>query len=130
MIRPSTAIWAALIFLVGYAMFQMKYEVMQQEETLARITRQIGESREAIRVLNAEWSFLTQPARLAALAKRHLNLVPIETAELGNLDAIPLRNPAPPATAPSAPAMGRAKPPHPETPGAAQLAAFKTSAER
>ncbi len=80
MIRPSTALWAAAVVVVGYAMFQVKYEVMQQESQLARINRQIADSREAIRVLKAEWSFLTQPARLSALSKRYLNLVPIETA--------------------------------------------------
>ena len=91
MIRPGSALWIAVILLVGYAMFQVKYEVARQDEELARINRQIAATREATRVLNAEWSFLTQPSRLSALEKRHLHLVPIGTAQLGDTAAIPLR---------------------------------------
>jgi hypothetical protein len=125
MIRPSTALWAACVVLVGYALFQVKYEVMAQEDELAHLNRQIGESHEAVRVLNAEWSFLTQPARLSELAKRHLNLVPIGTAQLGSIAAIPLRNAAEPAPPPAA-----AAPPASAAPAKAQLATFKPSAER
>jgi hypothetical protein len=95
MIRPSTILWACAVVAVGYAMFQMKYEVMQQEDRLARINREIASDREAVRVLNADWSFLSQPARLDELAKRYLDLVPIGTKQLGSIDAIPLRMPEP-----------------------------------
>lgn len=97
MIRPATMLYASAVVLVGYAMFQVKYEVQQQEETLARLDRQIAQSHEAARVLNAEWSFLTQPQRLSTLAKRYLNLVPIGAPLLGSLAALPARSPAPPA---------------------------------
>jgi hypothetical protein len=99
MIRPSTWLSASAVVLVGYAMFQVKYEVMKQEEALARIDRQIAESREAVRNLNAEWSFLTQPARLNELTQRHLNLVPIGTKQLGTIADIPLRASEPAPTA-------------------------------
>jgi hypothetical protein len=125
MIRPSTALWAAAVIVVGYAMFQVKYEVMQQEEQLARINQKISDNREAIRVLNAEWSFLTQPTRLGALSKRYLTLLPIGTAQLGSIDAIPLR------MAPQADAPPPAEPlptQRPSPPGA-KLAHFETSTE-
>jgi hypothetical protein len=125
-IRPSTALWAAAVIVVGYAMFQVKYEVMQQEEQLTRINRQIADSREAIRVLNAEWSFLSQPARLSELSKRYLKLVPIGTAQLGSIDAIPLRDAAP------ASAATQTEPPAPPRPAispGAKLAHFVPSTE-
>ena len=133
MIRPSTALFAAAVILVGYAMFEVKYEVMAQEEQLTRLNRQIAESREAVRVLNAEWSFLTQPARLAELNKRYLGLVPIGTAQLGTVAAIPLRNPdaPPPVAAPAVtPDPGHAAPSAPEAGARAQLATLRTSAAR
>jgi hypothetical protein len=135
MIRPSTALFAAAVILVGYAMFQVKYEVQQQEETLTRLNRQIGDSREAVRVLDAEWSFLTQPARLAELAKRYLALTPIGVAQLGTIAAIPLRNPeaqaAPtPPTTPALPQAARPVPPHPPAGARAEFATFKTSTAR
>jgi hypothetical protein len=99
MIRPSTWLSASAVILVGYVMFQVKNEVLQQEATLARINQQIADSRDSVRNLNAEWSFLTQPARLNELAQRHLDLVPIGTKQLGAIADIPLRTPEPAETA-------------------------------
>lgn len=92
MIRPSTILWIAAVILIGYAMFQVKYEVLQQEQQLARLDHAILKDRESIRVLNAEWSYLSQPTRLDQLAKRYLALAPIGTPQLlVNLDALPMR---------------------------------------
>jgi hypothetical protein len=92
MIRPSTLLWASAVVVVGYAMFQVKYEVMHQETQLARLKHETVSDREAVRVLTAEWSFLNQPARLDELSRRYLDLVPIGTKELGSIAAIPLRD--------------------------------------
>jgi len=97
MIRPGTIVWLLLVVAVGYAMFQVKYEVMQQEETLARLNREIADSREQIRVIDAEWSYLTRPDRLKRLAARYLNLAPIAAAQIGELSTVPERPDAPPA---------------------------------
>jgi hypothetical protein len=111
MIRPSTIIWLFLVVAVGYAMFQVKYEVMAQEDTLARINKDIADAREQIRVTDAEWSYLTRPDRVKGLATRYLNLVPMSAAQILELSAIPERGATPPALAtsraPSSPA------PHP-----------------
>ena len=129
MIRTSTVLWSAAVIVVGYGMFQVKYEVMQQEEALASLNRQIVEGREAIRVLNAEWSYLTQPTRLSDLAQRFLKLAPIGTAQIGNLDAIPFRDAAP--ALPSAPIGGNTPPARPEpSHPAATLATFEPSTNR
>jgi len=128
-IRPSTWLFAAAVVVVGYVMFQVKYEVIQQEETLARLNREIAASREASRVLAAEWSYLTQPSRLADLAKRYLDLAPISTAQLGGLDSIPLRDPAAAAASAPAPAVRLTPPVPPAARPGARLAAFQPSVE-
>ncbi len=97
MIRPGTIVWLVLVMIVGYAMFQVKYEVMQQEETLAQINKDIADGREQIRVLDAEWSYLTRPDRLQRLATRFLDLAPIAAAQITTLNALPERPDAPPA---------------------------------
>ena len=112
MIRPGTALWLILVIAVGYAMFQVKYEVMQQEETLGRLSKDIAETREQIRVIDAEWSYLTRPDRLKRLAARYLNLAPIAAAQIGDLASVPERANAPAALVsepnPSFPAQPRA----------------------
>jgi cell division protein FtsL len=113
MIRPSTAVWLAVVCCVGFVMFKVKYEVQNLEEKLAKVNREIVADQDEIHVLKAEWSFLAQPNRLAELARRHLSLAPIGTAQLGTLDQlqqIPMR----PAAAPVVAAL----PPSPALPAA------------
>jgi len=98
-IRPSILFWMIAVIAVGYAMFEVKMEVVQQEETLNHLNRQIAEGREQIRVLHAEWSFLTGPTRLDQLANRYLSLAPLKAAQTGRLDTLPERPGAPPALA-------------------------------
>jgi hypothetical protein len=109
MIRPSTAAWLGIVACVGFVMFKVKYEVQELEDQVVRINRDIAADRDAIHVLKAEWSFLSQPNRIAELTKRHLDLVPISTAQLATLDrleTIPMRPAAVPALAalPASPA--------------------------
>jgi cell division protein FtsL len=125
MIRLGTALWLIAVCTVGWGMFQVKYEVMQLEDQLARVNKQIADGNEAIRVLNAEWSLLTQPARLDQLAKRYLNLQPIGTQQLVRLDQVPLRGEPEPAvgsSTPPSPAPARQKPVHPAAPAASSAA--------
>jgi hypothetical protein len=106
-IRPSTIVWFCIVVAVGYAMFQVKYEVMQQEQTLAGLNKQIVEDREQIRVLSAEWSYLTRPARIEELSARFLHLNSMSSAQILPLSAIPERadtsasKTTPPAATPS-----------------------------
>ena len=97
MIRPGTVIWLMLVIIVGYAMFQVKYEVMQQEDTLASLYKEIADDRDQIRVLDAEWSYLTRPERLKRLAGRYLDLAPFGAAQIVDLSALPERPGAPAA---------------------------------
>jgi hypothetical protein len=133
MLRLSTWLWLAVVGAVGYGMFQVKYEVMLLEDELGRVNRGIDADRDQLRVLNAEWSFLNQPARLDQLRQRFLALKPITRTELGSLDQVPFRaatdQGAPAPGAPTAPA-GAAPPnalaprPTPPTHGA-QLVSVK-----
>ena len=52
----------------------------------------IAREHDALAVLGAEWARLTQPARIQALAERHLNLSGEPTVALSSLTALPNRN--------------------------------------
>ncbi len=104
MIRLSTLLWLCFVAALGFAMFEVKYEVMDIEDQFAKTNRAILADRDAIHVLQAEWSYLSQPSRLADLAKRHLNLAPVQTKQLGRIEEIPLRPGANPTAIAAAPA--------------------------
>lgn len=115
MIRLSSIVWLVLVALVGFGMFEVKYEVMDLEDTLARTNRSIVADEDAIHVLKAEWSYLSQPSRLEELSRRYLQLAPLNTAQVGQIDSIPMR----PEAAPPAAVAGSASPPQaPARPGA------------
>jgi hypothetical protein len=102
MMRLSTLLWALLVGASCYALFQVKNEVVQLEGELAHLNHKIDAGRDQIRVLDAEWSFLDQPGRLDGLAKRFLDLRPIDAKQIGHLSQLPRQSPLPPAAAAAA----------------------------
>ena len=116
MIRLATVVWLALVACAGFGMFEVKYAVMDLEETLAKTNRAIDADEDAIHVLKAEWSYLTQPSRLTELSRKYLDLKPMGTAQLGQLETLPTRPAAlPPETVASTtlptPASGSSRAP-------------------
>ena len=97
MIRPAMLITFLLAVSLTLTLFVVKYQVQDLEGELVEYNRTITEDRQALHVLKAEWSYLNQPARLKALAERHLGLGGIETQQIGTakelLVNIPLRTP-------------------------------------
>jgi hypothetical protein len=93
MMRPTSIIWLGVILMTGIAVFSVKAAVAGLEEELLRVRKEVAHDQEAIHVLNAEWSYLNQPTRLAELAKRYLpQLAPIATvqyADQGRLEQLP-----------------------------------------
>ncbi len=108
MIRPATVVWFCIVVAVGYAMFQVKYEVMQQEQTLAGLNKQITDDREQIRVLTAEWNYLTRPSRLEELSARFLHLDNMSAAQILPPSAVPERGDGAAPLAASSPAAASA----------------------
>lgn len=98
MIRIGTVIWFVMLALLGVGLFQVKYAVQAKERELRKVNRQIAADHEAMRVLEAEWSYLNDPVRLADLARRHTDLAPVMASQMGSFDALPMR----PAAAPDA----------------------------
>jgi hypothetical protein len=100
MIRLGTLFWLVLVSATGFAMFGVKYQVQALEDELARTNRATAAEEHELRVLEAEWAYLTRPATLEAMNRQFLSLSPIATKQLHATAAdIPLR-PPPPAEPP------------------------------
>jgi hypothetical protein len=111
-------VWLVLASCIGWAVYQLKYEVQRLEDRLARVNRQILADQEAIQILKAEWSFLNQPAHLADLARRFLALEPVQSRQMVTVDALPMRREP---TAPLVVAKSAAPPVVPSAPAARPL---------
>ncbi|GIL39775.1 cell division protein FtsL [Roseiterribacter gracilis] len=93
MIRLSTFVGLALASVAAGLVMHVSYRVQRTEAYLAKLEREIVREQDQIRVLDAEWSYLNDPARIEALARRHLLLGPMSVKKIVSLDAIPLRDP-------------------------------------
>ena len=101
MIRLGTLFWLILVSATSFAMFGVKYQVQALEDDLARTNRATATQEHELRVLEAEWAYLTRPATLEAMNRQFLSLGPIATKQLhATATDIPLRPPPPPAEPP------------------------------
>lgn len=137
MFRLATWGWLSVVGIAGFATYEVKYQVAQVDDELGKVNRSIDADRDQLRVLSAEWSYLTQPARLDQLRQRHLTLVPVTRAQLGSLDQIPFRSgeAGGPAVATAVPSLApRAPTPAPrlpvQLPGGPNLVSAKPGASR
>lgn len=110
MIRFISMIGVALLALVSFGLYNGVTQVKLQHQKLDALNRDIGQEREAIRVLKAEWSTLNQPERLQTLARKHLALTPTGASQITALAALPFRKGAQRAAAESAGAEARNAP--------------------
>lgn len=93
MIRVSVLVWTIILALLGVGLFQVKYNVQAKERELREVRRQIEANLTSIHVLEAEWSYLNDPLRLADLARRHTDLVPTTPGQIGDIATLPPRQP-------------------------------------
>lgn len=69
--------------------FHIKYEVVALEQLNRKANKEIQENKEAIHILKAEKSHLSDPKRLQALAKNYLDLQPIKAQQIVEISQLP-----------------------------------------
>ena len=114
MIRLRTLFWLLLVSATGFAMFAVKHQVQALDDELTRINRATATEDHEVRVLDAEWAYMTRPETLERINREFFSLVPISTKQLRTSIAdLPMRPPppAPPAPAEAANAVAAAEPP-------------------
>lgn len=74
--RRSTLLWSVLSIAVVIGLFVVKHRVQDLEDRLNALNAEILADRDATQVLEAEWSYLNQPARLEALSRKFLGMKP------------------------------------------------------
>ena len=69
----------------GAALYQTSYAVDEVRSKIASTDRQIVSEQENIQVLGAEWTYLTEPSRIEALASKYLHLEATKTQRVAAL---------------------------------------------
>ena len=82
MFRSSIIVWTLIVSLSGVVMFLIKHEVQVLDARLDRLHQDILAHQESTLILTAEWSYLNQPARIEALARKHVEYRPTETNQI------------------------------------------------
>lgn len=94
MFRTSDIVLIAVMVAAAAFTYKTKHEAEIELAKVEKLERQIQFERDTITVLKADWSLLTQPARLQKLAEIYqsqLQLQPVEAHQIVGLDELPLR---------------------------------------
>ena len=83
----------AALILAASLVYKIKFDSTLQAEKVAKMRGELRVERTAIARLRAEWARLDTPARLQALADRHLHLVPLKATQFGAIGKLPMRPP-------------------------------------
>jgi hypothetical protein len=94
MIRIVHVIVVCAFVTAAIYVYKIKFDATVQAEQVAVIRAEIKRERDMIAALRAEWAKLDSPARIQALAGRHLALKPLDPTQYDNLASLPMR-PAP-----------------------------------
>ncbi len=88
--RQTTFLFILLAAVLSLALFTLKYEVQGLEQEFVQLNRSITADRQAIHVLEAEWSHLNDLPRLRGLASRYLDLEQVQPEQFATLADLPL----------------------------------------
>jgi hypothetical protein len=87
----------------AYFLYALEHRTRSAEREIVLLGAQIGDERENIKLLTAEWSMLTRPDRIEYLAAKHLKLGVVGPLQRISESEIDARVPAEPIIAPGTP---------------------------
>jgi len=65
-----------------FALYQMKYDNRDLHKKVTDIEKKIATEQDAIKILRAEWSLLTQPGRIEELNEKYLGLIQLDPQQI------------------------------------------------
>ena len=89
--RSFTLITLCVLIVVSYGLYNLKYEVEDLQDHANALRGQMDEDRRAIKVLEAEWAYLSRPDRLQTLSQKFLVLEPTVARQVGDLADLRLK---------------------------------------
>jgi hypothetical protein len=93
-LRVINAVFLMAMIVGAIVTYGLKHQAEVAAEDVAHLQTAIAAEKDKIRTLNAEWSLLTQPARLEAAVKEHADyfqLQPFSPDQIASINEIPMR---------------------------------------
>ncbi len=78
----ATAFWLCLTIIVSLGLYHTSYRVDNLDGQLQALNKKIQLEQRTIHVLKAEWDFLSNPSRIEAVARKHLDLQPTNPKQI------------------------------------------------
>lgn len=94
MFRTTDIVLVAVMVSAAAFTYKTKHEADNLKAEIARLERQIAFEKDSIDLLKADWSLLTQPARLQRLVEvygNELELKPLEAQQIADFGELPSR---------------------------------------
>jgi len=89
--RLSTVCAFGLMIALGCGVYNVANSYEKTEKRYNAVQKKIAGEQEAIRVLQAEWTFLTSPDRLEQISQEYLHLQAVDGRQYVALNTIPMR---------------------------------------
>ena len=89
--RSITLITLCVLIVVSYGLYNLKYEVEDLQDHANSLRAQMDDDRRAIKVLEAEWAYLSRPDRLQKLSQKFLILQPTIARQVGGVADLRLK---------------------------------------
>lgn len=77
------------IAVLAIGLYLVKYTVQDVQRNVATLKTELAQEKESLHLLNAEWAYLNRPDRLRNLSDRHLDLVAIDSRQIGQVSVLP-----------------------------------------
>lgn len=96
MIKLINGFLVLTVLVVASMLYALEHTTRELERQTVLSKREISESTEAIKLLNAEWSSLTRPDRIQKLAEQNLKLTTLTAAQIVTLKELLVKVPIAP----------------------------------
>ena len=87
--RITALIYMACFAALSMGLYLVKYSVQDVQRNVASLKDNLKVEKESLHLLNAEWAYLNRPDRLRQLADRHLDLVPLDSRQIEEINVLP-----------------------------------------
>jgi hypothetical protein len=96
--RIANFAWMGGIAVAAFGLYLVKYSVQDVQREVINMRAALVQENKSIHMLNAEWAYLNRPERLKALAEAHMQVAPISSIQIldvQHVQVLPVREEVP-----------------------------------